>query len=76
MCSNFIHVVCHIRCFNYTGETVFKAKTEHSEVQDAEVVVESGDTEVEKPVDLEEAEEVEEEKEEKEDTHQEQVLVL
>lgn len=51
-----------------TGDSVFKAKTESTEVEDAEVVVESGETEVEKPVDLEEAEEVEEEREDKEQT--------
>ncbi len=58
----------------FTDETVFKAKAECNEVQDAEVVVESGDIEVEKPVDLEEAEEIaEEDSEEKGDTQTEQV---
>lgn len=41
---------------------MFKAKAQRADVEDAEVVVESHDTEVERPLDLEEAEEVEEEK--------------
>lgn len=44
------------------GDTVFKAKAQRADVEDAEVIVESHDTEVERPLDLEEAEEVEEEK--------------
>ena len=46
----------------FPGDTVFKAKAQRADVEDAEVVVESHDTEVERPLDLEEAEEVEEEK--------------
>ena len=41
---------------------MFKAKAQRADIEDAEVVVESHDTEVERPLDLEEAEEVEEEK--------------
>lgn len=43
---------------------MFKAKAQRTDVADAEVVIESQDTEVERPIDLEEAEEVEEEREE------------
>lgn len=43
---------------------MFKAKAQWTDVVDAEIVVESHDTEVERPLDLEEAQEVEEEKEE------------
>ena len=41
---------------------MFKAKAQRADIEDAEVVIESHDTEVERPLDLEEAEEVEEEK--------------
>lgn len=44
------------------GDTVFKAKAQRAELEEAEVVAESHDTEVEQPIDLEEAEEVEEER--------------
>ena len=43
-------------------DTVFKAKAQRAELEDAEVVGESHDTEVEQPIDLEEAKEVEEER--------------
>ena len=43
---------------------MFKAKSQRADLADAEVVAESKDTEVERPLDQEEAEEVEEEKEE------------
>lgn len=43
------------------GEIVFKAKTSRSESYEAEEILESGDTEVEKPLELEEAQEVTEE---------------
>ena len=51
-----------------TGDTLFKAKAQRADVEDAEVVVESQDTEVERPLDLEEPEVVEEE-ETKEERH-------
>ena len=41
---------------------MFKAKSQRADLEDAEVVTESKDTEVERPLDQEEAEEVEEEK--------------
>ena len=46
----------------FPGDTVFKAKAQTADVDDAEVVTENHDTEVERPLDLEEAKEVEEEK--------------
>ena len=51
-----------LTCFLPPGDALFKAKSQRADVEDAEVVVESHDTEVERPLDLEEAEEVEEEK--------------
>ena len=49
---------------------MFKAKSQGADVEEAEIVAETHDTEVEKPIDMEEAEEVEdEEKEELEGEH-------
>lgn len=43
---------------------MFKAKTQKTDAEGAETVAENRHTEVERPLDMEEAEEVEEEKEE------------
>ena len=48
------------------ADNVFKAHVEHNETEEAETILEGGETEVEKPVDEEEAEEVVEEEEEEE----------
>ena len=45
---------------------MFKAKGQRADVEDAETVAETHDTEVEKPIDMEEAEVVEEEEEKEE----------
>lgn len=53
--------------FSFLAEGVFKAKSQPDETAGAEVVQEGGETEVERPVDQEEAQEVVEEETEKEE---------
>ena len=65
------HVLIVSRMGNYPviivivpGDTVFKAKSLGADIEDAETVAETHDTEVEKPIDMEEAEVVEDEEKE------------
>lgn len=55
--------LCDLPGNNNTSEDVFRASSQRDETRGAETIAEGGETEVEKPVDQEEAEEVAEEEE-------------
>lgn len=61
---------CYIMLVFFTIDGVFHANGQHHKTLEADTVPEAGETEVEKPIDQQEAEEVEEEDETEAGVHQ------